>query len=115
MEILYQTNIITTQPWAIWVLAIGIVVAVVSAMLIVCHLDGSIGNSGTQALCIALFIVSLVGVLFGAIEKANPSYDTGRDRYEVVFNEPVEIEDIYDKYEFIERQGEIWLLEDKKE
>lgn len=115
MEILHQTDIIIPQPWAAWVLAIGIVVAVVSAVLIVCHYDGSIGNSGTQVLCIVLFIASAISILFSSIEKTNPSYDTGRDRYEIIFNEPVEIEDIYDKYEFIERHGEIWVFEDKKE
>lgn len=57
-------------------------------------------------------VVSLIA-LFITVHKA-PEVDTGRNRYEVILDDSVPANEVYEKYEVIERRGEIWVIEDKE-
>lgn len=38
----------------------------------------------------------------------------GRSTYKCIFDEDVSIQEVYDKYEVVGRDGDIWILEDKE-
>ena len=67
-------------------------------------LSGPIAGVVCIASLIALFII---------VHRA-PEVDTGRNRYEVVLDDSVPANKIYEKYKVIERRGDIWVLEDKE-
>jgi hypothetical protein len=57
-------------------------------------------------------ITSLAG-LFITGAKA-PMVETGRYKYEIILDDSVPANEVYEKYEVIERRGDIWVLEDKE-
>ena len=65
------------------------------------------------------FIVSILACIIGCygLNKNAEKDDepTGRYRYEATIDESISAEQLYDKYDVIERRGEIWVLEDKEE
>lgn len=57
---------------------------------------------------IAFLWVIIVGIC-GIFDK--PS---NRNTYKCIFDKDVSIQEIYDEYEVVGRDGEIWILEDKR-
>ena len=71
----------------------------------------------SDAVCIVTFIIFLVGIVglgFSVYTQENKLVDSGRDRYEVLLNEKVDMEEFYSKYEIIEQRDKIWVIEDKE-
>lgn len=81
------------------------VVSFVTAMASNCY-------SFTGPIAGMLCIASLIAI-FITVAKA-PVVDTGRNKYEVILDDSVSANEIYDKYEVIERRGDIWVLQDKE-
>lgn len=61
-------------------------------------------------------IVGFIGFLWMIIAGACGIFDRPSDRntYKCIFEEDVSIQEVYDSYEVVGRDGEIWILEDKK-
>ena len=49
------------------------------------------------------------------ISIINPQTETGRYRYEATIDDSVSFLDLQERYNVIEQNGRIWVLEDKKE
>lgn len=60
-----------------------------------------------------LVLVSVIGFVI-LINKC-PERPTGRYKYEAVIDEDVNIQDVYEKYKVIEKDGKKWILEDKED
>ena len=60
---------------------------------------------------VVMVAITATGTVFAF---AYPKIDTGRNRYEVIFNNEQSIQDIYDKYIVVKQRGEIWVLEDRE-
>lgn len=74
------------------------------------------GLSSNSDLCGYAAIICLISFLICIIQSARTEeVPTDRYRYEVTVGDYVMFTDIYEKYDVIERRGEIWVLEDKSE
>ena len=90
-------------------LCITVVVLFVMALFFVSN-NTKVFNCLT-ILCTFLFFCVLVGLIVGNCKKK----PTGRYQYECLIDDETPCADIYDKYDVVDRRGEIWVLEDKEE
>ena len=60
-----------------------------------------------------LVLISVIGVVI--VVNKYPEQSTGRYKYEAVIDEDVNIQDVYEKYKVIEKDGKKWILEDKED
>lgn len=58
-------------------------------------------------------LISIIGIVILVIKY--PEQSTGRYKYEAVIDEDVDIQDVYEKYKVIEKDGKKWILEDKED
>lgn len=110
MEILNQSPIMEMDP-SYKSLAFKLLVAIMIGFFATvcctcCGGDISVIFTGSfTVLCtIALFV----------LVACAPEVPTDRNKYEVKLDETIDINEFYDKYEVIERRGEIWVLQDKE-
>lgn len=103
VDILNQTMIMETPNWyvlfTLMLLSVGFILFAVSLCFdkLICFISGII--------CfISLFVLI-------AIDYEEP---IGRYRYEVTITEEASMIDIHERYDVIEKRGQIWVLEDKK-
>lgn len=69
--------------------------------------------SETQTLvCCAIGLIGVLGLLILGIGSFKEP--TGRYRYKATVSDEVSLNDIYEMYEIVNRDGELWTLEDKK-
>lgn len=54
-------------------------------------------------------ILALIILVFGTLNKV----PTGKYRYQCTFNDNVSINEIYDSYNVVSHEGELWVVEDK--
>ena len=108
MQILNQepiTEMVQYGQILLFVFGFILVVSVITTMTANCYsLTGPIAGM----LCIA----SLIAIFITATKT--PVIDTGRNRYEVILDDSVSANEIYEKYKVIEQRGEIWVIEDKE-
>ena len=111
IDILNRTMTTDTCGWALIVVAICASVLVVSFItFIIC---AGYGYCGIANVCFLVIIVSIFATVLLAI--INPQTGTGRYRYEATIDDSVSFLDLKEKYDVIEQNGRIWVLEDKKE
>lgn len=113
MEILSQTDVMVEPDWLLWVFVGSILCLGFSVIVGVENLSGWMSD----AVCIItliIFLVGIVGLGFAEYTHENKLVDSGRDRYEVLLNEKVDMEEFYSKYEIIEQRDKIWVIEDKE-
>lgn len=60
-----------------------------------------------------MVLISIIGIVILVIKY--PERPTGRYKYEAVIDEDVDIQDVYEKYKVIEKDGKKWILEDKED
>lgn len=110
MEILNQSPIMEMDP-LYKSLALKLLVAIIigffaTVFCVCCGGDTSVMiTGGFTTLCVVV-LLAVVGL--------SPEIPTGRNKYEVKLDETININEFYDKYEVIERRGEIWVLQDKE-
>ena len=64
---------------------------------------------------IIIFVVMVAITTAGTVFTfVYPKIDTGRNRYEVIFDDDQSIQDVYNKYIVVKQRGKIWVLEDKE-
>lgn len=97
----YPEIVTTIAGWLFVFLIIGIVMALIDN-------ESAFGLIGA-----IIVIVTLVGFIFLFIKY--PERPTGRYKYEAVIDEDVDIQDVYEKYKVIEKDGKKWILEDKED
>ena len=108
IEILNKTDIMTVPDW-FGTLDIACLLIFVMAFVFafVFHRNDPVCIT---FLCIA--VASLLTVIISSVcVKEIP---TGRYRYKCLIDESVDFIDIYENYDIIGREGQIWILEDKE-
>ena len=108
VEILTMTEI-TEYP------EIASIIATVLAILFLAGLVFVLGDRCDTVCSIIgalLVIVSIIG--FVVVLNKYPKQSTGRYKYEAVIDDDVNIQDVYEKYKVIEKDGKKWILEDKE-
>ena len=110
LHILNKTPIYDVVEWAEIVFVLSGVILVIS-LLIICYAAAKDFDILLGFGLVTLF-VSAIGIL--SIVFLNPEKETDRYRYEVIIDEGVSFEDIYNNYYVVEQRGEIWVLEDKE-
>lgn len=108
MQILNQEPIMEMVQYGQILLFIFGFIAVVSFVTAMASNCSALTGPIAAMLCIASMIA-----IFITYVKA-PVVDTGRNRYEVILDDSVSANEIYEKYKVIERRGEIWVIEDKE-
>lgn len=110
MEILNQSPVMEMDPsyksFALKLLVVIIIGSFATMICIACGGDISvIVTGGITTIClIALFAV------IGFSSKV----PTDRNEYIVKINDDASFVEIYEKYEVVERKGDVWIIQDKK-
>lgn len=110
MEILSQTDILVNPKWVL-PLFIGSVFCLFCITITIAIGFENLSDF-VASICAILFFVSVIGLGFSIYAHENMQVDSGRDRYEVLLNEKVDMEEFYSKYNIIEKKDRIWVIED---
>lgn len=105
IEILNKTVITESPDWAFIFVVSSMILLIIFFMILV--------NIDSMVLQI-LSAVLLIGVLIADVTLIFYEVPTDRYRYEVIIDEDVTINDIYDNYNVVEQRGDIWIIEDKE-
>ncbi len=110
MEILNQTPIMEMDP-AYERLALKLLVAAfigffATVICICCNGEISVVITGGFAVLSVVALLAVVGFA--------PEVPTDRNEYIVKLNDDVSFVEIYEKYEVVERKGDVWILQDKE-
>ena len=105
IDILNKTAIMEYADWAIRVICSCIAIAVIFIFVGV-----AIKSIGTLLLSLVFMVLTLIMLLIGGLNMM----ETGLYTYEVIIDESVDFLDVYEKYNVIERRGDIWVIEDKE-
>lgn len=92
-------------------LALCITVVVLFVMALWFASNNTKASNCLGILCTFLFCLCMACLLVGNC-KQKP---TGRYQYECLIDDETSCAEIYDKYDVVDRRGEIWVLEDKNE
>ena len=111
IDILNKTMVTDICNWAFIIITVSLVVLIISALTFIAFAAMEYFNIAN--VCLGFLILSLV-VMFSFV-IINPQTETGRYRYEVTIDDDVSFLDLQEKYDVIEQNGRIWVLEDKEE
>lgn len=113
MQILNEIMLTEPPQWVEIITTIGLIMFIAGGAVAVMSMLGESGVGFVCGLIAALVgaILSVVGMI--AEEKVEP-LPTGIAQYEVLIDETVNFQEVYDKYEVIEHRGDIWVLQDKE-
>lgn len=105
-------NTIIVDDYAQWVLptvlALGII-CIVALVLMLNSNDSGVIIFGTISL-LAMIVVPII------VSTSKSHWRTNeRNQYECIIDDSVSINEVYEKYNVIERRGDIWVLEDKEQ
>lgn len=107
VHILNKTMMTEMPDWCAVLLTISLL-----AILIGYTMIGKIHN---EIVNIIIGICSIIAVsVFFVLFSIKPEVETGRYRYECTIDSQASFNDIYEKYDVIERRGDIWVLEVKE-
>lgn len=110
MEILSQTPIMEMDPsyTSLGVkLMIAMIIGFVATLIcIACGGDISVAVTGGFTVLCLVVLLAVVGL--------SPEVPTDRNEYIVKLNDDVSFVEIYEKYEVVERKGDVWILQDKE-
>lgn len=110
MEILNSQPIMEVSIWLI--IAIIILILFVVGCLTVFTLSSTTKTANiTCGMSIAGAFLILICVLMGMFGVADVPSD--KNRIEVMISDKVDLEDFYEKYEIVEKRGNIWVLDEK--
>lgn len=109
IEILHQTDIMGPPDWLLTAIIVG--VPVVWILFVVCTRKVKIFDMFIRfmlgGVCAIVYMIAML-CLFGATKP------TGRYRYDVTIDETVNFKEIYDRFDIIDKRGDIYTLEDKE-
>lgn len=113
MQILNEIMLTEPPQWVETMTTIGLImiIAGITVALVSALWEGGIGVGFGF---IAAIIGSILGIVGMILEEKVEPLPTGITQYEVLIDESVNFQEVYDKYEVIERRGDIWVLQDKE-
>ena len=110
MEILNQSPIMEMDPsyasLGVKILIATIIGLVTTFICAVCGGNISMAVTGGFTILCLVILFSVVGL--------SPEVPTDRNEYIVKIDDDVSFVEIYEKYEVIERKGDIWILQDRE-
>lgn len=110
IHILNKTPIYAVVGWANAVFVLSCIIFVIS-LLTMCY---AVAKDFDILFCFGLVTLFVSAMVLFTIGFWAPEKETDRYRYEVIMDEGVSFEDIYNNYDVIEQRGEICVLEDKE-
>lgn len=113
MQILNEIILTELPQWVEVITTIGLIMFIAGGAVAVVSILGD-SEIGMGCGLIAAFIGAILGVVGMISEEKVEPVPTGITQYEVLIDESVNFQEVYDKYEVIERRGDIWVLQDKE-
>jgi hypothetical protein len=109
----YTVPDITIFSWeSLWItFAICMIGVAVISVFPVLNGDMRIKDAIKFALAVGLIVGIFFGTLAGFVNQEVVSYTT---EYEIIISEDVSFNDVSEKYEFIDRRGDIYIVREKK-
>lgn len=106
MIILNKEAIMTADfPWIAIVVGVAILITFFSI---------SVYTDDEGIFLIGLLLCLFVCIFGSVIEiKANKK-ETGRYKYEVLLDDSIQVKDFLNQYEYIDKKGDIWIIQDKE-
>lgn len=111
VNILNIVEIDTAAPMIVWALFISLSIALVVLGLIA-FCDDRKYNKGFLILAIGMFF-ALVGEVYGCVSE-HISDNRYYQEYSVTIDENVSFKELYEKYEVIKVEGQIYTLKERK-
>lgn len=108
IEILNKTPITEMTKSGFIILIVSVIVLCLSIAFLFSFLDDR--NDTGVFVCFLICLISFVTLIVGL----NIRKQTGRYEYKVTMNKDVSIQDVYENYKVVEKDGKIWILEDKE-
>jgi hypothetical protein len=114
MQILNEIMLTEPPQWIETMTTIGLIMIIAGVVLMI-GISIMLDSVGAFVSGLIIIFVGLILAVVGTVaeEKVEP-LPTGITQYEVLIDESVNFQEVYDKYEVIERRGEIWVLQDKE-
>ena len=106
-------TILNTEPIMVepaWCFPVFIVLVVIAILFFIMALFN--GENIVGCIFVILFLIAIYSAIFIKTTCA-PEPSPNRNRYEVILDDTVPAREIYEKYNIIEKRGDIWILEDK--
>lgn len=113
MQILNEIMLTEPPQWVETMTTIGLIMVIAGIVGIIISALEETGVGFVFSL-IAAFVGSILGIVGMISEEQVEPLPTGINQYEVLIDESVNFQEVYDKYEVIERRGDIWVLQDKE-
>lgn len=107
INILNQTMIMETATWYVPAIIICIITTIVCIVIAFESYNDKIKIFGIITAIIFAFATFVV-------LSIDPKVETDRYRYEATVGDYIRFTDVYEKYDIVERRGDIWVLEDKE-
>ena len=108
VEILNKTPITEMTNGGFIVLIISAIVLLVAINFFFFSIDDF--NSVGQLIWFLICLISVISI----IVSLNIRKPTGRYEYKVTIDNDVPIQEVYENYKIVEKDGKIWILEDKE-
>ena len=108
IEILNKTPITEMTKSGFIVFIISALVLVVAFNFLFFFIEDC--NGVGQLTCFLICLISVISIIVGL----NIRKQMGRYEYKVTIDKDVPIQDVYENYNVIEKDGKIWTLEDKE-
>lgn len=110
IEILNKTPVMVQPDW--WNEGVLISIGLFIVFTVLTFIFGENEHTVLTWLSIILAFVSIISVaVCGNIKVKN---EDGRYRYETIIDDGVSIQEVYENYNVIEKDGKKWILEDKE-
>lgn len=109
-----QPIMIPNEKLAIIAFILICVGAIISGIILYIMEKHYIDNEILHFITIGLFGLSLLSALVVVIMYKEVKIPSDKYRYEAIIDDDVSIQDVYEKYKVIEKDGKKWILEDKE-
>lgn len=104
-------NTIIVDDCADWVSFIALALGVICITAFILMLTS---NDGTGVIIFGIIsLVAMIATPIIIIASKTHWRTNERNQYECIINDSVSINEVYEKYNVIDRRGKIWILEDK--
>lgn len=111
VRILNQVEMREVNPLVILV-GIGVMVIIVGLCLVFTEAIKDNVDKNRIAIGLVIFVVGVIIISFGIYFDDNP-IPTGKYEYTVLLEKGVDLIEFSEKYEIVEKQGEMWIIKDK--
>lgn len=111
ITILNQVEILQWRPHAIFACIMCFILLCVFAITVAV---GACIDRGKLICVFGILGFALFMIILLSIVNSQPSIPTGRYEYTVIIDDSVSFTDLYEKYNIVEQNGQLWTLRDKK-